>query len=80
MYTRNIRVSENIVNMDKMTDRVDHEITLKMTIGKKIIDQKIIMKGIGPIAEINCTIETGTNPKNTQETIYTVKTGHGSVR
>ena len=50
-----------------------------MTIGEKIIDCKIIMKGIGPIAEINCTIETGTTPKNTEETIHTVETGHRSV-
>ena len=47
-----------------------------MTIGMKITDHKIIMKRIGPIAEINFTIETGTMPKNTKETIHTVETGH----
>ena len=30
----------------------------------RTIDHEIIMKGIGPIAEINCTIETGTTPEN----------------
>ena len=27
----------------------------------------------------NCTIETGTTPENTKETIHTVETGHRSV-
>ena len=62
-----------------MTDRGRLQNYYKMTIGEKIIDCKIIMKEIGPIAEINCTIETGTTPKNTKETIHTVETGHGSV-
>ena len=34
---------------------IDHGATIK--IGRKTIDCKIIMKGIGPIAEINCTID-----------------------
>ena len=33
------------------------------------------MKEISPIAEINCTIETGTTPKNTKETIHIVEIG-----
>ena len=79
MYTRNIRASEHFVNIDKMTDRGILRNYFKMTIGKKIIDHKIIMKGIGSIAQINCTIETGTTPENTKETIHKVETGHGSV-
>ena len=55
---------------------IDHWATIKITIGKKIIDHKIIMKGIGPIAEIKCTIEIGTTPENTKETGDTVEIGH----
>ena len=55
---------------------IDHETTIKGTIGIKIIDHKIIMKKKGPLVEINCTIETGTIPKNTKETIHTVEIGH----
>ena len=53
---------------------IDSRAAIKMTVGKKIIDCHIIMKGTHPIAEINCTIETGTTPKNTKETIHTVET------
>ena len=55
---------------------IDHGATTKMTIGRKTRDHEIIIKGIGPIAEINCTVETGTTPKNTKETIHIVEIGH----
>ena len=49
---------------------------MNVTIGRRTIDCKIIMKKIGPIAEINSTRETGTTPKNIKETIHTVAIGH----
>ena len=54
---------------------------IQMTIGRKIIGIRgnRDIKEIDPITKINCTIETGTTPKNTNKTIHTVETGHGSV-
>ena len=43
------------------------------------IDRKIIMKITNPITEINCTIQTGTTPKNTKETIHVVEIGHEAI-
>ena len=54
---------------------IDQGAAIKMTIGKKTVDHEAIMKGIGPITEINCTTETGTTPKNTKETIHIVEIG-----
>ena len=62
---------ENIMREIDPIAGIDHGATIK--IGGKTIDCKIIMKGIGPITEINCTIETGTTPKNTKETIHIVE-------
>ena len=47
-----------------------------MTIGRKTIDHEIIMKVIGPITEMNCTVKTSTTPENTKETIHIAEIDH----